>query len=195
MIQFVIINANGSIETKRMASFDESTFFKKCGFSKKGDFERQHSWVINDVMYSVYAKTSGASRFINKYELPPPIDTPLYYGKIGVVATDIDSEDIISLDAGEWEKIYEKLFGGFEDLDNTDGESEEDETLNMDPSQLTKTGGYVKDGFVVDDEDEIEVDDVSNASTEAESFQSGETSEIDDENYDSQLEEEEYDYE
>lgn len=193
MIQFVIINTNGDIETKRMSSFDETTFFKKCGFSKKGDFERQHSWVINDIMYSVYAKSSGASRFVNKYELPPPIDTPLFYGKIGIVATDIETEQVISLDSQEWEKVYEKLFGGFEDLDNTDGESEEDETLHMDPSQLTKTGGYVKDGFVVDDEEEIEMDEVSNTSSE--SFRSGETSDIDDENYDSQLEEEEYDYE
>ena len=47
----------------------------------------------------------------------------------------------------EWKTAYEKLMGGFEDLDEEEEESEEE---YVDPEDLTKHG-YKKDGFVVDD--------------------------------------------
>jgi hypothetical protein len=53
-----------------------------------------------------------------------------------------------------WEKIYEKLFGGFEDLAATalEDENEEDELANVPKHKKTKQG-YLKDGFVVDTSD------------------------------------------
>ena len=53
-----------------------------------------------------------------------------------------------------WEKIYEKLFGGFEDLDATAEEDEMSDELANVQSMKTKTG-YLKDGFIVDDDDEV----------------------------------------
>jgi len=53
---------------------------------------------------------------------------------------------------GTWEKIYEKLFGGFEDLGDED-EYSEDELANVDPKLLT-SHGYLKDDFVVSDKDQ-----------------------------------------
>ena len=52
-------------------------------------------------------------------------------------------------------KMYEKLFGGFEDLTLTcvEDEEEEDELENIPKSMKTKKGGYLKDGFVVDSSD------------------------------------------
>ena len=51
----------------------------------------------------------------------------------------------------EWNKLYEKLFGGFEDLDNTDSYSEEEEI----PEHFKTKEGYSKeDGFIVDDDDD-----------------------------------------
>jgi len=51
-----------------------------------------------------------------------------------------------------WEKIYEKLFGGFEDLATTafEDENEIDELENV-PKEFKTKQGYLKDGFVVDD--------------------------------------------
>ena len=50
-----------------------------------------------------------------------------------------------------WNMIYEELFGGFENLDDTAeaDEAEEDELENIPQEYKTKTG-YLKDGFVVD---------------------------------------------
>ena len=53
----------------------------------------------------------------------------------------------------EWEKIYEQLFGGFEDIGSNDSE-EDDESID-DSVPRTKEG-YVKDGFIVDDTEESE---------------------------------------
>ena len=46
--------------------------------------------------------------------------------------------------------VSSNVFGGFESLDDSDGDEEEEV---VDPSKLNKYG-YEKDGFVVDDEDE-----------------------------------------
>ena len=49
-----------------------------------------------------------------------------------------------------WEKIYEKLMGGFEDLIDDDEESEED---YIPPQFKTKQGYSKEDNFIVDDDD------------------------------------------
>jgi hypothetical protein len=68
------------------------------------------------------------------------------------------SEDGLScgnLSATRWEAIYETLFGGFEDIDK-DSEVSEDNVSSDVPR--TKEG-YVKDGFIVDDDDDSDFDD------------------------------------
>ena len=50
----------------------------------------------------------------------------------------------------DWEKFYEHLFGGFEDLNDEDSYSEEEEI----PENMKTLTGYSKEGgFVVDDDD------------------------------------------
>ena len=72
-----------------------------------------------------------------------------------------------SLSIPLWDKLYEKLFGGFEDLNNAiiEDEMELDELDNISVSKKTKKGGYLKDGFVVDTDDD---DECSNSEDEYE---------------------------
>jgi len=60
----------------------------------------------------------------------------------------------------EWEQYYEHLFGGFEDLTQSakEDENEEDELANV-PDEMKTSEGYLKDGFVVDDDDDEECND------------------------------------
>ena len=62
----------------------------------------------------------------------------------------------------EWEKYYEHLFGGFEDLTQNalEDENEEDELENV-PDEMKTKDGYLKDGFVVDDDDDDENSELS----------------------------------
>ena len=110
----------------------------------------------------------------------------------------------IDLSLPLWNKIYEKLFGGFEDLASTavEDEEEEDELVNIPKEKKTKNG-YLKDGFVVDSSDTEE--EISTLNTEeseendSEENEGTDETELDNdiviEDLGSELSEESYDYE
>ena len=105
--------------------------------------KRKCIWKINKKTIYLYGRTKQKeSTKIVKYDFPPPIDNKIFYGQCLLV----DSENLLTI--VEWEKIYEELMGGFEDINSDSDVSDEDTTgLN-----LTKEG-YVKDGFVVSDDE------------------------------------------
>merc|ERR1712100_606387 len=97
---------------------------------------------------------------------------------------DIDNLQDLTLD--EWEKVYEKLFGGFENIEEEEDESSEE---YVDPENLTKEGYDKTDGFIVDDEDSISLDSDSNETedeyvTENDEYDSNDEYEEDNEEYD-----------
>lgn len=158
----LIVSKDGGITSHNIKEYDESDLYKKCGFTKPNDFKKQTEWTkkLNGVKYiiAVYGKTVGKANYENKYEFPPPIDKHLFFGKCAIVARKVmlnGEKEYISLDSKLWNTIYEKLMGGFEDLSKTakEDEEEEDELDNIPPHKKTKTG-YLKDGFVVEDNDE-----------------------------------------
>ena len=75
-----------------------------------------------------------------------------------------ENDKIIDIEVKDWEKIYEYLFGGFEDL-NDGSEESEDELANVPESQKTKSG-YLKDSFIVEDEDEEDILDLGSELSE-----------------------------
>lgn len=158
----LIVSKEGVVTSHNIKEYDESDLYKKCGFTKPNDFKKQTEWTkkLNGVKYiiAVYGKTVGKANYENKYEFPPPIDKHLFFGKCAIVARKVilnGEKEYFSLDSKLWNTIYEKLMGGFEDLSKTakEDEEEEDELDNIPPHKKTKTG-YLKDGFVVEDNDE-----------------------------------------
>ena len=170
------------MKSLQIKDFKEEDIFKKCGFKKAEDFIKQVEWNVKlcgiNYIINVYAKTVGRANSENKYDFPPPIDKILFYGSCAIVAKKINEGKLIfiNLTVEIWEKIYEKLFGGFESLVDTaiSDEQEEDE-LDKVPKEKKTKQGYLKDGFVIDsdgeDESEYETDDNSdsNKSTEEDS--------------------------
>ena len=156
----LIIDKTGIIKPYTIKKYNEEELYKKCGFKKADGFLKQTTWNVSlegeKYAISMYGKLDGKANTENKYDFPPPIDSKLYFGScliIGMVK-DIEGKfQFISMTRALWEKIYEKLMGGFEDLNaltiNDDDES--DELENIPKSKKTKQGGYLKDGFVVDD--------------------------------------------
>ena len=104
---------------------------------------------LNKVTYNihVYGKLVGRANQENKYEFPPPIDNDLFFGSC-ILVNKIDNIPK-NLTSDEWNRIYDHLYGGFEDIDDEDSEESEDEDDNL---PKTKSG-YVKDDFIVDDDD------------------------------------------
>jgi hypothetical protein len=157
-LNIIIVEKNGTLKPLAVKEFSEDDLYKKCGFKKAEDFVKQTEWNVKTggIRYfvSVYAKDSGRANGENKYDFPPPIDNKLFFGSCAIVAKSKNGDGQLvstNLSVELWEKIYEKLFGGFEDLAVTaaEDENEEDELENVPKEKKTKHG-YLKDGFVVD---------------------------------------------
>lgn len=210
-LDIVIVERLGSLKLLSIKDFKQEELYKKCGFKKCEDFNKQTEWSVKfdgkKYLIQVFAKTEGRANSENKYDFPPPIDTKLFYGSCAIVAQikkDDGTKVYSNLSLALWNKIYEKLFGGFEDLAATAkaDEEEEDELANIPKEKKTKQG-YLKDGFVVDssDTEENSTEDSENDDADDEDSSDEDTDdEVDEEgnliinDIGSELSEESYDY-
>lgn len=153
MTSIIIVDKSASIKATKVKDLTNDTIYKKCGFRKADGFEMRSRFLIKkfDIdTVEVWARDSGKAGSENKYELPPPIDKDLFFGSIAIVGLDKNKE-FCDLTDETWKKVYEHLFGGFDDIENPDSEEEysEDELESVPAEKKTKHG-YLKDGFVVD---------------------------------------------
>lgn len=208
-LNIVIVEKSGQLKSLAIKEFNEEDLFKKCGFKKSEDFEKQTEWSVKldgkKYYVNLYAKKDGRANNENKYDFPPPVDNKLFFGNCALVAkvkNDESKNVFTNLTLDLWSKIYEKLFGGFEDLVATalEDENEEDELDKVSKDKKTKHG-YLKDGFVVDSSDGDEDEEYSGSDSECEIEKgnncANENSDEDDlevEDIGSELSEEEYDY-
>jgi lipopolysaccharide export LptBFGC system permease protein LptF len=208
-LDIIIVERLGTLKSLSIKDFKLEDLYKKCGFKKADDFNKQTEWNIKydgkKYFIQVFAKTDGRANSENKYDFPPPIDTKLFYGSCAIIAqvrNDDGNKIYTNLSISLWDKIYEKLFGGFEDLAATakQDEEEEDELANVPKEKKTKQG-YLKDGFVVDSsdtEEDIPSEVVSDDDNEDDDMDDEETEEAEDEiiveDVGSELSEESYDY-
>ena len=186
MASIVLIETNGTVKTLKAKEITEETLYKKCGFRVNDDFLCRHTWRVEmkeTYHISLWAKQTGKANFENKYDFPPPMDKTLFFGTCALVRTSASvaasvagtsvagtsvaaqaavAPSFLDLTKETWLKIYEQLFGGFEDLGDED-EYSEDELANVDPSLLT-ANGYLKDDFVVSDKEAITSGSVSEGS-------------------------------
>jgi len=193
-LDIIIVERLGSLKVLSVKDFKLEEVFKKCGFKKAEDFNKQTEWSVkvNGTKYIIqlYAKTEGRANSENKYDFPPPVDTKLFYGScalIGQIKNIDGTKTLTNLSLSIWEKIYKKLFGGFEDLVVTakEDEEEEDELENIPKEKKTKDG-YLKDGFVVDSSD------VTSSSSEiTENEDSEEEEDDDDDEHENEVQNEE----
>ena len=153
MTSIILINKGGNIKEMKIKNLTRDKLYSKCGFKKENDFDIRTTWKlkIEDTDYNIeiWSRNVGKSGTENKYDFPPPIDNELYFGTCCLINTD-KKNNIIDLTVKEWEKIYETLFGGFEDLVS---EEESEDELTKIPDKYKTSEGYLKDGFVVDEED------------------------------------------
>jgi len=155
MVKILLIQKTGELKNSNLNSVEVSTLYKKAGFRNDNHFAWRASWPVGNKYITLYAKNNGRESTINKYDLPPPVDKELYYGNMLCIMHDHmdigSSTQVFDLTVDEWEKCYEKLFGGFEELGEEDSYSSEEEI----PEHLKTKEGYSKeDGFIVDSEDD-----------------------------------------
>ena len=172
-LMIALVEKTGTIKSLTVKEYNEDELYKKCGFKKQDGFLKQTEWSLKFLgeKYKVvlYGKTEGKAGMENKYDFPPPVDNKLFFGTCSLVLKKKNQNnsnyEFDDLTRELWDKLYEKLFGGFEDLATTakEDENEEDE-LDLVPASKKTKAGYLKDGFVLDggsedDDDDDEDDD------------------------------------
>lgn len=187
-LSIIIVEKSGDLKTLNVKDYKEEELYKKGGFKKSDGFIKHTEWNVKidgaRYLIAMYGKLDGKANTENKYDFPPPIDTKLFFGAcvlVGSVKNDKGVVSFTNLSLSLWTKIYEKLFGGFENLALTiaEDEDEEDELAHIPKHKKTKKGGYLKDGFVVDSDENEEVVSESTEDEDDELDDSTETSESD----------------
>jgi hypothetical protein len=156
MTSVVIVEKNGDLKESKIKNIQSDMLYKKCGFKNDNSFDMKTCWRVrlNGEMHIIhlYAKSEGRANTENKFDFPPPIDSDLFFGNCLLARVD-DSNSFLDFSLEMWKNVYEKLFGGFEDLNATAAEDElETDELADVADELKTNEGYLKDGFVVDDE-------------------------------------------
>tara|TARA_Y100000389_G_C17437758_1_gene506601 strand:- start:1041 stop:1667 length:627 start_codon:yes stop_codon:yes gene_type:complete len=194
MTGFVQIDKTATIKEASKKKLTKETLYKYCGFKKPDGFEKRTTWDVsvegNRHIIELWGRDFGKAGTENKYDFPPPCDTSLYFGTCALIKVSKDDDEIKDFDGDTWLKIYEKLFGGFEDLGCEDSDESEDELENISSEYKTKNG-YLKDGFVVDSTSD-KSDDSNEDDSECENCVTSCDDSSDDDG--SELEMEEYDY-
>ena len=186
MPTIVLINKNSDIKQSKIKDLSRDILHTKCGFKNDNDFDKRTTWniAIEEETFNIelWAKNNARANTENKYDFPPPIDSELYFGTCALLRVD-DDDNIIDLTTEVWEKVYDFLFGGFEDLDSEEEPSEDE--LEKIPDELKTKTGYLKDGFVVStDSDKSETSVDEDYEDDSEDEESLADSELDVEAYD-----------
>ena len=156
----LLLRKDGGVSQVNAKSTDMASFYKRAGFKSDTGFTHRHTFMVPQdisstvVQIRVFAKDAGRAGMENKTELPPPIDIILFYGSILCVGFDADGA-VCGLADDLWAKMYDHIFGGFESLDDTaEADDAEEDELDAYPDEMKTKHGYLKDGFVVDSDDD-----------------------------------------
>lgn len=159
MSKIVIVEKLGSIKTISLKLTDlPADLYKKAGLKTSTNFKLHHTFDIKSEYYvELYGKNTGKAGQENKYDFPPPMDNTLFFGNCILICKD-QRGNVIDMTHTDWIKIYEHLFGGFENIEDEEDDEEEidEEELRIlnDPTTKFTKEGYVKDDFIADDDDD-----------------------------------------
>ena len=164
----ILVKKNGTLKQVRYLYSDEMFHANYVTLSETSEtysdaFRRHAVWKssakYNNGTVELWARAVGRAGQENTYEFPPPVDEILFFGNcllVWVAASGSGSESSssdVSFTLDVWKKIYAKLFGGFHDLDKTfDVDETEYDELEDVPSKHKTHEGYLKDGFIIEDQ-------------------------------------------
>jgi hypothetical protein len=148
---YLIIRANGRVSSDNNLELYQAIVNTKT---------MTHEWDLqNDAKkykLRVFGEERGKYNKVNKYEFPPPIDTILFYGDVFILCLRKNKQtyEPVDLSIDSWKMFCRHTFQ-FESLQDTESSDKyETDELKLIPSHKKTKHGYLKDGFVVDDDDD-----------------------------------------
>lgn len=123
VISTLLLKNGDTVETSiskktNLDNFTCTSVFQSRGL---GNIKKLNTWELFDDIYLIFGWENGDAGTENKHELPPPIDTLLYYGDILVLKVDHNGH-LTNMTKKNYNSLIEHLNGGFIDL--TDSESD-----------------------------------------------------------------------
>ena len=122
MITVIILEKDGAVSEKKIKNADK--LYSVCGYRNMEGFEQLYVWHNDPISYELYGKKNGKANNENKFDLPPPVDSDLFFGTLCVLKKVNDTYTDFTIN--EWNTFYTTLFGGFEDIETSDNENDSD---------------------------------------------------------------------
>ncbi len=128
MAKVVILNMSGKKKGGRINKTlpfhpQISNLLKNKG---AGDVQELGSWPYRNNEVKLYGWAEGKAGKENKHEIPPPLDTDLYFGDLLAVKTRRNL--LKDFTQTGYDDFFEEMYGGFEDIGDSDTEYSETET-------------------------------------------------------------------
>lgn len=94
----------------------------------------------------------------NKHELPPPLDDQIFFGDIVLIASKIDKDwnSPVPFTLEQYEKFYSKQFGGFDEIDSEDSDTEDEEVIEPEKEEEEVVEEEEEEEEVVEEDEEVD---------------------------------------
>ncbi len=161
--QGLLLNAKSEVKVAKVTSQGDTLQLSDIQkYLKKKTAVLLGKYSFKGTTLFLFGTKEGKAGTENKHELPPPLDSELFFGDILLMASKNSASfsNPIPFTSQEYETFYTKMFEGFEDLDDEDddedeGDEDEDED-EIEGDDLEANEDYVDDEEVVDDEEKEE---------------------------------------
>jgi hypothetical protein len=131
MITVIILEKDGSVNEKKIKNTEK--LYSVCNYRSAEQFEQLYVWVNDTTQYELYGKKNGKANNENKFDLPPPVDSDLFFGTLCVLKKEYDN--YVDFTVSEWNTFYTTLFGGFEDIETSDHETDTESEISVEENK------------------------------------------------------------
>ena len=129
MNKAILVNKSGEIEQIELKN---NHCLSKCLKRKgKGKIDNIYKWKYKNLIIHLYGFYDGEAGDENKFELPPPKDSELFFGDMLFISYDKDKIDDLILD--DFVDFYNEKMGGFENIESS-SEGEDDQSEDSESS-------------------------------------------------------------
>jgi hypothetical protein len=119
-----------------------------------------NSWIYNQYEYKLFGSDTGNAGSENKYELPPPVDSNLYFNNLYFIKKNVDKDDVFyDLTIEDYNNFYDTQFDGFIDI------LENDDEITEELSEHTSDRDFIDDDVLEVSSDEYEEDEAETSNS------------------------------
>jgi DNA-directed RNA polymerase subunit M/transcription elongation factor TFIIS len=144
-------------------------------FKKKTEPKQIGTYDYGQYKLTIFGYKEGRAGTENKHELPPPLENQICFGDMILIASKKSTSwtKPVTFTTEQYEKFYNKAFGGFDDIDSEDSESDEEdeEAEDLDYEEEKEEEAEVEEEEEKDEEEDEEEEEEEDEEEEVEHFE------------------------